>query len=79
MAMAPWGSPYRQRFFPVYRVRESTSSLKAAFEGGLVPQDPTDEPASALLAYLRSTEVTGRASGRRRMRRADKLQVILNI
>jgi type I restriction enzyme S subunit len=29
------------------------SILKAAFEGRLVPQDPADEPASALLARLR--------------------------
>lgn len=28
------------------------SILKAAFEGRLVPQDPTDEPASVLLARL---------------------------
>ncbi len=27
--------------------------LKAAFEGRLAPQDPADEPASALLARLR--------------------------
>jgi type I restriction enzyme, S subunit len=30
------------------------SILKAAFEGRLVPQDPADEPASALLARLRT-------------------------
>jgi type I restriction enzyme, S subunit len=30
------------------------STLKAAFEGRLVPQDPADEPASALLARLRN-------------------------
>ncbi len=30
------------------------SILKAAFEGRLVPQDPADEPASALLARLRN-------------------------
>jgi type I restriction enzyme S subunit len=30
------------------------SILKAGFEGGLAPQDPADEPASALLARLRN-------------------------
>ncbi len=30
------------------------SILKRAFSGRLVPQDPTDEPASALLARLRT-------------------------
>jgi len=34
----------------VARLRQSV--LKAAFEGRLVPQDPADEPASALLARL---------------------------
>ena len=28
--------------------------LKRAFAGALVPQDPTDEPASALLARIRT-------------------------
>ena len=30
------------------------SVLKAAFEGRLVPQDPTDEPASVLLDRIRT-------------------------
>ena len=30
------------------------SVLKAAFEGRLVPQDPTDEPASVLLERIRA-------------------------
>lgn len=48
--------------------RLKQSVLKAAFEGRLVPQDPTDEPASALLARLRAEGAAqGRAtSGRRR-------------
>lgn len=33
------------------------SVLKAAFEGRLVPQDPTDEPASALLDRVRESRV----------------------
>ena len=31
------------------------SILKKAFSGQLVPQDPTDEPAAALLSRLRDT------------------------
>jgi len=33
------------------------SVLKAAFEGRLVPQDPTDEPASVLLERIRTERV----------------------
>jgi type I restriction enzyme S subunit len=43
------------------------SILKAAFEGRLVPQDPADEPASALLARTAGDSVAPRA-GRRRVR-----------
>jgi type I restriction enzyme S subunit len=46
------------------------SILKAAFEGRLVPQDPADEPASALLARLRqSTEAQTRSHRRGRQLR----------
>ena len=41
--------------------------LKAAFEGRLVPQDSTDEPASALLARLRNGH-QGKEGRRRRAR-----------
>lgn len=39
--------------------------LKKAFTGRLVPQDPSDEPASVLLARLRA-ERSALPSGRRR-------------
>jgi type I restriction enzyme, S subunit len=45
------------------------SILKAAFEGRLVPQDQTDEPASALLARLRGGH-PGNGARRRRARAA---------
>jgi type I restriction enzyme S subunit len=44
------------------RLRQSI--LKRAFEGRLVPQDPTDEPASALLARLRDEAVTPTVAAR---------------
>ncbi|MGH7101051.1 MAG: hypothetical protein ACREFJ_01545 [Acetobacteraceae bacterium] len=47
------------------RLRQSI--LKAAFEGRLVPQDPDDEPASALLARMKPPANEGsRRAGRRR-------------
>jgi type I restriction enzyme, S subunit len=46
------------------------SILKAAFEGRLVPRDPADEPASALLARLRaSNPPQTRSQGRGRQQR----------
>jgi type I restriction enzyme S subunit len=45
------------------------SILKAAFEGRLVPQDPADEPASALLARLRNGHPGN--EGRRRIARVS--------
>jgi type I restriction enzyme S subunit len=38
--------------------------LKRAFEGRLVPQDPHDEPASALLARIRAQRAKGKPSSR---------------
>lgn len=46
------------------RLRQSV--LKAAFEGRLVPQDPADEPAAALLARTRSTAPPAPRRGRRK-------------
>ena len=48
------------------------SILKAAFQGRLVPRDPTDEPASVLLARLREGIAGAHASGRRRGRKRNR-------
>ncbi|HKI54940.1 MAG TPA: restriction endonuclease subunit S, partial [Anaerolineales bacterium] len=42
------------------------SILKRAFEGKLVPQDPTDEPASELLARIRAERGKVPATGRKK-------------
>lgn len=42
------------------------SILKQAFSGQLVPQDPSDEPASALLARIRPERAMASARGRKR-------------
>jgi type I restriction enzyme S subunit len=44
------------------------SVLKAAFEGRLVPQDPTDEPASVLLERIRAEQAANPKSKQRRAR-----------
>jgi type I restriction enzyme S subunit len=55
------------------------SILKSVFEGRLVPQDPTDEPASVLLARLRDGRVIGRRPTRGRPRRPNDEQAILGL
>jgi type I restriction enzyme S subunit len=45
--------------------RLKQSILKAAFEGRLAPQDPADEPATALLARLAAKSPAIRAKGGR--------------
>jgi antitoxin (DNA-binding transcriptional repressor) of toxin-antitoxin stability system len=46
---------------PLARLRQSI--LKHAFEGHLVPQDPTDEPASVLLEPMRSIRSVHEGNG----------------
>lgn len=57
----------------VRALRQSTAQrkklLRAAFAGQLVPQDPNDEPASAVLARIHAAQVGG---GARRSRPASK-------
>ena len=46
--------------------RLTQSILAKAFRGELVPQDPADEPAAALLARIRETQPVERSGRRRR-------------
>src|SRR5258706_2469448 len=46
--------------------RLKQSMLKAAFEGRLVPQDPADEPANAMLTRLKANHSAPEPAGRRR-------------
>lgn len=49
-----------------------SSSLKHAFPGKLVPQDPNDEPAAELLARIRANRAAGpRRVGKARRARAQ--------
>ncbi len=52
------------------RLRQSV--LKRAFEGELVPQDPTDEPASELLERARAERERSCETGARRNARKKK-------
>jgi type I restriction enzyme S subunit len=52
------------------------SILKAAFEGRLVPQDPTDEPAYVLVARLQDGGAGAPASRRRRGRKRNRSEKV---
>ncbi|KYF73670.1 hypothetical protein BE15_04215 [Sorangium cellulosum] len=57
------------------RLRQSV--LKSAFEGKLVPQDPNDEPASALLDRLRTARAqASAANGSGRTSRRGRAKVL---
>lgn len=49
---------------PLRADRLCQSGMKQAFEGKLVPQDPTDEPASVLLERLRANRSVYEGSGK---------------
>jgi type I restriction enzyme S subunit len=46
--------------------------LRAAFAGQLVPQDPSDEPASVLLARIRSERAAREATSKPRGRKVKE-------
>jgi type I restriction enzyme, S subunit len=58
------------------RIALRQSILKAAFEGRLVPQDPTDDPATALLARLRGGRAGANASRGRRGRKRNRPETL---
>lgn len=57
------------------RLRQSI--LKQAFEGKLVPQDPTDEPASVLLERLRAKQTIHEGNGKPDIRARNVLRATL--
>jgi type I restriction enzyme S subunit len=48
------------------------SILKRAFEGRLVPQDPTDEPANVLLERIKEPSLSNRSTRRTRKQRTPE-------
>ena len=59
------------------RLRQSI--LKAAFEGRLVPQDPADEPASALLARLEFQRARRQAWARQKVQRMNAQTLVAKV
>lgn len=54
----------------ISRLRQSI--LKSAFEGNLVDQDPTDEPASVLLARIRAERERREADEKAKLKASPK-------
>jgi type I restriction enzyme S subunit len=59
----------------LYRLRKQI--LKKAFEGGLVGQDPQDEPAAVLLDRLEATHVSQKGTSRKVPKKSSSLQMEL--
>lgn len=66
-----------QRAFQAHSLKQSTAQrqnvLRAAFSGQLVPQDPSDEPASVLLEHIRAERLE-QAAGRNKKHLAARTE-----
>ena len=66
----------QQEKFVEHSLKQSTAQrqniLRAAFSGQLVPQDPSDEPASALLERIRTERAAQASAPKVRKARAVK-------
>lgn len=63
-----------QRFKESDRLRQGI--LKTAFEGNLVPQDPTDEPAERLLERIKGEKAKKESEPRSRRKKSNQMERI---
>ena len=56
------------------RLRQSI--LKTAFEGKLIPQDPTDEPAEKLLERIKAEKANRESETKGRRKKSNQMELI---